>query len=199
MSDREALMRAICENPDDDTPRLVFADWLDEHGEPERAEFIRVQIEADRQQPFTIPWFKLNKRGKQLLDTHELRWRTEVPTDDMFRWRWFRHGFLDQLIALDFDSFHIRAAEVFTAAPIRELHLGLVRSLTQLGTIPFLNRPIRIRVFAGWVTPEDVVGFLSSPGGRAVRRIEFLNWASHDEPRQLLLEGLRGRVEFPIV
>ena len=34
MTEREALLRAVCENPDDDTPRLVFADWLDENGEP---------------------------------------------------------------------------------------------------------------------------------------------------------------------
>lgn len=31
MSDRDALLAAIRANPDDDTPRLVFADWLDEH------------------------------------------------------------------------------------------------------------------------------------------------------------------------
>jgi uncharacterized protein (TIGR02996 family) len=42
---RDALLRAICENPDDDAPRLVYADWLDEHGDPRQAEFIRVQIE----------------------------------------------------------------------------------------------------------------------------------------------------------
>lgn len=36
-----AFLRAIAANPDDDTPRLVFADWLEEHGEPERAEFVR--------------------------------------------------------------------------------------------------------------------------------------------------------------
>lgn len=45
MSDRAALLAAIRQFPDADTPRLVFADWLDEHGESERAEFIRVQIE----------------------------------------------------------------------------------------------------------------------------------------------------------
>lgn len=45
MTEREALLRAICASPDDDTPRLVFADWLDEH-EPEsawHAELIRLQ------------------------------------------------------------------------------------------------------------------------------------------------------------
>src|SRR5579872_702669 len=39
------LLRAILENPADDSARLVYADWLDEHGQSERAEFIRVQIE----------------------------------------------------------------------------------------------------------------------------------------------------------
>ncbi len=40
-----ALMRAIVEQPDDDLPRLVAADWLEEHNQRERAEFIRVQVE----------------------------------------------------------------------------------------------------------------------------------------------------------
>src|SRR5213082_997433 len=30
--DRLALLRAIAAAPDDDTPRLVYADWLDERG-----------------------------------------------------------------------------------------------------------------------------------------------------------------------
>lgn len=48
MTDRHAILTAIRETPDDDTPRLVFADWLEEHGEPERAELIRAQIERAR-------------------------------------------------------------------------------------------------------------------------------------------------------
>jgi uncharacterized protein (TIGR02996 family) len=43
-----ALLAAIRAAPDDDAPRLVYADWLDEHGQPERAEFIRVQCELAR-------------------------------------------------------------------------------------------------------------------------------------------------------
>lgn len=45
MSDRAALLAAIRQFPDNDAPRLIFADWLDEHGEGERAEFIRVQCD----------------------------------------------------------------------------------------------------------------------------------------------------------
>jgi uncharacterized protein (TIGR02996 family) len=48
MSSHEAFLSAICETPDDDTPRLVYADWLDDSGEPERAEFIRAQVELAR-------------------------------------------------------------------------------------------------------------------------------------------------------
>lgn len=45
MSDREALLRSVLADPGDDTARLVFADWLEENGENDYAEFIRVQIE----------------------------------------------------------------------------------------------------------------------------------------------------------
>src|SRR4051812_46063634 len=44
MTDGEALLRAVLMNPSDDDPRLVYADFLDEHGDPPRAEFIRVQV-----------------------------------------------------------------------------------------------------------------------------------------------------------
>jgi uncharacterized protein (TIGR02996 family) len=46
--DWENLLRAVVAVPADDVPRLVAADWLDEHGQPERAEFIRVQVELAR-------------------------------------------------------------------------------------------------------------------------------------------------------
>jgi uncharacterized protein (TIGR02996 family) len=47
--ERAALLRGILEQPDDDTVRLVFADWLEEKGgEPERAALIRVQVELAR-------------------------------------------------------------------------------------------------------------------------------------------------------
>ena len=48
MSDHAAFLNAVLERPDDDLPRLVYADYLDETGEPNRAEFIRVQIELAR-------------------------------------------------------------------------------------------------------------------------------------------------------
>jgi uncharacterized protein (TIGR02996 family) len=48
MTDRDALWAAVLAAPADDAPRLVYADWLDEHGEPVLAEFIRVQCKLAR-------------------------------------------------------------------------------------------------------------------------------------------------------
>lgn len=48
MTDGELLLAAILEHPEEDTPRLVYADWLEENGEGERAEFIRVQVKISK-------------------------------------------------------------------------------------------------------------------------------------------------------
>lgn len=51
MNEEAALLRAICESPDDDTPRLVFADWLDEQGGAVNAAWaagIRAQVALAR-------------------------------------------------------------------------------------------------------------------------------------------------------
>lgn len=48
MTHEQSFIRDICEHPDDDAPRLIFADWLEEgmdvpHHRRERAELIRLQ------------------------------------------------------------------------------------------------------------------------------------------------------------
>jgi uncharacterized protein (TIGR02996 family) len=56
MDVQAAILAAIADRPADDTPRLAYADWLDDHAEyfPDpaaaraRAEFIRVQCEVKR-------------------------------------------------------------------------------------------------------------------------------------------------------
>jgi uncharacterized protein (TIGR02996 family) len=45
MSEELALCRAIIDAPEEDVARLVLADWLEEHGQPQRAEFIRLQLQ----------------------------------------------------------------------------------------------------------------------------------------------------------
>src|SRR5579872_576175 len=45
------FLRTIAENPDDDAPRLVLSDWLEEREHHELAKFIRLQIELARIDP----------------------------------------------------------------------------------------------------------------------------------------------------
>lgn len=52
ISDEAAFLRTIIASPDDDTPRLVYADWLDENGHEDCAEFIRLQIELAKTPQF---------------------------------------------------------------------------------------------------------------------------------------------------
>ncbi|MBP3954144.1 TIGR02996 domain-containing protein [Gemmata sp. G18] len=44
MSDEAAFLAALKANPADDTTRLVYADWLDEHNEPVKAEYLRLVV-----------------------------------------------------------------------------------------------------------------------------------------------------------
>lgn len=48
MSDEAAFLNALRANPADDTVRLVYADWLDEHGEPAKAEYLRLVVALAR-------------------------------------------------------------------------------------------------------------------------------------------------------
>lgn len=43
-----ALLRSVRATPDDDLPRKVSSDWLDENGHAERAAFIRLSVEVAR-------------------------------------------------------------------------------------------------------------------------------------------------------
>lgn len=52
MSDGKALRRAVLDRPFDDAPRLIFADWLDEHGKANLAARIRYGV-ANPEEYFT--------------------------------------------------------------------------------------------------------------------------------------------------
>jgi uncharacterized protein (TIGR02996 family) len=75
-----ALLRYLCEHPDDVSARLVFADHLEDQGRPERAELIRVQVGLTCGRDPTAA-----ARETELLTLHGDRWREEVPA-------WARRG-----------------------------------------------------------------------------------------------------------
>ncbi|AMV23654.1 Leucine Rich repeats (2 copies) [Gemmata sp. SH-PL17] len=125
MNERDALLRAVCDNPDDDTPRLVFADWLQEHGDEVRAEFIRVQIALARGDAST----KLKEREQELLTAHQEVWEQPLgkfKVTDSFRNLvydiFFHRGFIRALVISDEESrFADHATEIFQLAPIQRI------------------------------------------------------------------------------
>jgi uncharacterized protein (TIGR02996 family) len=121
------FLDAIRAAPDDDAPRLVYADWLEENGPPERAEFIRIQCElARRESP------ALRRRETELLAAHHdafagplaashLRFRFErgfivgfghtgvfLEVQRAVGWysmlRFFPHGLVTSIIATDLEN-----------------------------------------------------------------------------------------------
>ena len=71
----EPFLRAICQAPDDDAPRLVFADYLDETGDPDRATFIRRHIELARY----LSADDLKQWKDELFRQHAVGWIAELP------------------------------------------------------------------------------------------------------------------------
>jgi uncharacterized protein (TIGR02996 family) len=70
----EGFLVDIREHPEDDAPRLIFADWLDDHGDPARAEFIRLGVELAQwyMPPARRRW--LVERIEEIRKAHEEEW-----------------------------------------------------------------------------------------------------------------------------
>jgi uncharacterized protein (TIGR02996 family) len=85
MSDEAALLAAIRATPDEDTPRLAYADWLDEHATSDaqraRAEFIRVQIEHSNvyalRDRLAERYRKLEQREAEIRERYSKEWLAE--------------------------------------------------------------------------------------------------------------------------
>jgi uncharacterized protein (TIGR02996 family) len=101
MLDDPAFIRMIAANPDDDAPRLVYADYLEESGDPvhiARAEFIRVQVEKARLVPDTPRSNALWYRDVELLKWAR-QWRAALPQIPTVRYGGFFRGFIQGLDA----------------------------------------------------------------------------------------------------
>jgi len=125
-----ALLAAIVATPDDDLPRLVYADWLDEHDQPERAEFIRVQCEAARIEceaartnRASPAHTKLIERSSRLLRAHAADWFGPLTDERVGSHIITRRGFVDRLV-LTTERFTDHADIIFAHAPLlRGLHI----------------------------------------------------------------------------
>jgi uncharacterized protein (TIGR02996 family) len=101
--DEDALLNGIAADPAADLPRLVYADWLEEHGHDLRAEFIRVQCEIAKLEVGPRAEIDRNvhlwRRQQELLDGHLDKLLKGVPYRplmDLTPSPRFYRGFLDE-------------------------------------------------------------------------------------------------------
>jgi uncharacterized protein (TIGR02996 family) len=122
-SQADVFLEAILENPDDDTPRLIFADWLEERGDPAssaRAEFIRVQCALAKERRTARGREALETREQQLLEEYGAEWVR--PIFRLLRSWDFHRGFIDE-VGLWPDTFLAHADQLFRRAPVQHLRI----------------------------------------------------------------------------
>ncbi|HTU18125.1 MAG TPA: TIGR02996 domain-containing protein [Gemmataceae bacterium] len=90
-----SFFHAIKENPDDDTPRLIFADWLQERGygaDAARGEYLRLCVLRRRLSPDDPSYSVLKRREGELFTEH--RWTWLGPLVDAARKWTFERGMI---------------------------------------------------------------------------------------------------------
>ena len=103
ISTERALLAAIRAQQSEDSPRLVYADWLDEQGDADRAEFIRVQCALAILDLPRKAMSQLRHREQVLLSANghygRFQWGSMgAPWPD---WNWsFRRGFIASISCL---------------------------------------------------------------------------------------------------
>lgn len=110
-ADELALIRAIVAHPDDDTPRLIYADWLDEHDQGARARLIRVQCSIEN----------LRVEEQALIRAHGREWGGDVYAAGADEWQ-FHRGFPEE-VTMKAADFLGELAHLNDRTPLRRLHL----------------------------------------------------------------------------
>lgn len=143
-TDEQSFLNAIYAAPDDDTPRLVFADWLDERGSADdkaRAALIRAQCQAEYLPPGSKERKRLENEAKALIKANEKLWLKDIRALKRGTDHTFRRGFLDGLTISPTDYIK-HGAELFRIAPtIRTVKFpNAANELTELAESSFLAR-----------------------------------------------------------
>jgi uncharacterized protein (TIGR02996 family) len=156
MASHEQFLQAIIACPDEDTPRLIYADWLEEQGDSLRAEFIRLQVRAALESTPSEERLQLHRAARQIIENHQPELLAMFPRafstgkpSDWFRYI-FRRGFVEEmLVRSGRDKDHAvrlfvkRAREIFDVTPLRHFTFEPVvtpTQLQQLFQLPQTNR-----------------------------------------------------------
>jgi uncharacterized protein (TIGR02996 family) len=183
--DESIFLQAILDEPEDDGLRLIFADWLDERGDP-RAEFIRVQCELAKMSPKHPQRRQLQERERALLYKYERTWL--APVRPLLRWHRFRRGFLDE-VQLGAEVFFLNAEVVFSVAPVTHVHLLWANAVAPLlARCPQLARVLNLSLSYNHLTDAAVQALAVSPYPRRLKALHL----RHNFIRNAGAEALAG-------
>jgi uncharacterized protein (TIGR02996 family) len=115
MSIDDEFIQTIIASPDDDTPRLVYADWLDEQADP-RGEFIRIQIELAKMAHDDPRRWDLELRQGRLMRWYGWQWWF-MPFDPSSVRPTFRRGFPEDF-ELSFSKLEAKFSTLFQVYPL---------------------------------------------------------------------------------
>jgi uncharacterized protein (TIGR02996 family) len=145
-TDAEPFLQRIRAFPDEDSHRLIYADWLEEQGDRPRAAFIRIQIALAALPEDNHRRIGLLASERELLDGHMRDWK--APFSGLADGPEFRRGFVEE-VNVSARQFLARADELFAAGPIRHVHLlDIGNNLESVLQSPFLGRLTALTVFA---------------------------------------------------
>jgi uncharacterized protein (TIGR02996 family) len=121
----DAFLEDILARPEDDGPRLIYADWLEENGGPAeraRAEFIRVQFALHNLPAYDPRRAQLEEHERNLRLAHEAVWVAPLrELGGVGAWV-FRRGFVES-VAVWVGAFRQQADALFRLAPVCEIRL----------------------------------------------------------------------------
>ncbi len=200
MSDDRAFLQDILAHPDEDAPRLVYADWLEEAGDPgraARAEFIRVQYALQGLPPGDARRPQLEERERDLRAAYEAEWAAPLRGLGPVRAWEFRRGFVEKVAVRAADFLGV-AERIFAVAPVRELRLDFdamgydraprrrLELVRGLAASPHLGRLVGLEI--------DCPSFdFLNPSFDTLERNEVRALAQSDRLSRLVSLSLRGR------
>jgi uncharacterized protein (TIGR02996 family) len=157
--EEEALLAAVVEAPDDDTPRLVYADWLEEHGSTEadraRAEFIREQVRLAREGGVSSWYVEGSERLRDLRYAHGKAWARGLPAWAV-RKAVYRRRFIEGVTGTA-RQYLADGAALRKLVPLRELRLERTTGLLGEVAASGLLAGLRWLILAGvYLTGDDL-------------------------------------------
>src|SRR5262245_45266459 len=154
-----ALLADICEHPDDDAVRLVYADWLDDHDQPERAELLRLEVRRRRLDDLDPEAWAIEWRQEQVSARHREAWSEELPVCEGAYWEALESGLAERLHVQSLEALLAHEDVLFSAAPIRSLQVLIAEEAPvpaigeRLARCRYLKR-LRKLVLIGTPIPE---------------------------------------------